>query len=276
MDGTDDLAIGVLTWRAPETLRQTLESHRAAGIDRLVSERVVFVQARGEDPRSVEIAREFGYRVEGSADNLGILGGIDALARCLRTPLVLFNENDFQIDAPPETVARELRMACSLVREDRADIVWLRSREHPGRPFVVREKTEQFHPPEGATRAARVAAALRRTARPDKARRMAARSIRFDADAPRAFPDLIEEPEPGWSMARSRWLSWSNNPCVLRRDLLLTLLDRAAGEDSTRRTNGFRNLEVELNSPWWRAQDLRIVQAPGIFTHDRIGDRGYA
>jgi len=154
--------------------------------------------------------------------------------------------------------------------------VLLRSRSHPGNPFSARKKAARFHPEDGASVAARLRAAGRRVLRPEKARRMAGRAIRFDAEAHRRHPAQIIEMAPGWLMTTSRWLPWTNNPCLLRRSLFLDLLDRAAAAETRRRVNGFKNFEIEVNGPWWRDQELRIVQGPGIFTHDRIGDRGYA
>lgn len=270
-----DIGLGILTWKAPETLRQTLESHRAVGLPDLVGERMVYVQEQQNDPQSVAIARDYGYRVEGGAENLGIFGGIDALIRRLHSPLVIFNENDFRATAPPDAVARELEAARGLILDNRADIVLLRSRAEPGAPFMGAQKTTAYHPGIGAPLPLRMKAAVRRLARPEKSRRMAARSIRTTPNAHQRFPRIVTALEPDWQMSTSRWVAWTNNPCLLRRSLFLQLLDRAASEPTSRRVNGRRNFEIELNSRWWRNQNFRIAQGPGIFTHDRIGYRGY-
>ena len=35
------------------------------------------------------------------------------------------------------------------------------------------------------------------------------------------------------------------------------------------------NIEIELNKAWWRNQNWKIVVSPGLFTHERLSDRGY-
>jgi hypothetical protein len=47
------LGIGVLSWKAPETLRVTLASHDAGGFADLFSERLVVLQESDPDSRAV-------------------------------------------------------------------------------------------------------------------------------------------------------------------------------------------------------------------------------
>ena len=35
------------------------------------------------------------------------------------------------------------------------------------------------------------------------------------------------------------------------------------------------NIEIEMNSSWWRKQDFELIVAPGLFTHNRLSYRGY-
>ncbi|MBB5515603.1 hypothetical protein FHS89_001615 [Rubricella aquisinus] len=263
------LGIGVLTWRSPANLDRTLQSHEAGGLWPLVDQRLVFVQEGDAD--SVAVARNAGYEVATSRENLGIFGGFQALGRAMRTDLILPNENDFQIITSPETTASELAHARSLIDTGQADIVMLRSRKEPGEPFF-QAKYHAFFPEGADTMTAR----LRRILRPFKARRMAARGIRLFEDAAQRAPFALQEIAPGWNMTTSRWQTWSNNPCLLRRDFFNDVIIAKADQTPTRRRiNGHKNLEMELNSRWWRAQAFRIAQGPGIFSHDRVGYRGY-
>ena len=36
-----------------------------------------------------------------------------------------------------------------------------------------------------------------------------------------------------------------------------------------------KNVEMELNIPWWRNKQFNVVVAPGLFTHNRLSHRGY-
>lgn len=268
MGGT--LGLGVLTWRSPKTLERTLVSHEAAGLWPLLNQRLVFVQEGDAD--SVSIARNAGYEVAVSQENLGIFGGFKAMGAAMRTDLIIPNENDFQaITAPQETV-KQLTFARELVDQARADIVMLRSRDEPGEPFF-QDKYHAYFPKNDT---AQMTARLRRMLRPLKTRRMAARSIRLFADAPTRAPFAVHEIAQGWAMTTSRWQTWSNNPCLLRREFFNDTLIAHADAAPVRRTiNGAKNFEIELNDRWWRTQAFKIAQGPGIYSHNRIGYRGY-
>ena len=51
--------------------------------------------------------------------------------------------------------------------------------------------------------------------------------------------------------------------------------DRAEYIQSKNYINGFKNIEIELNSLWWREKEFKIIMAPGLFKHNRLSYRGY-
>lgn len=266
--------IGILTWRATETLERTLLSHAEAELGIMAKEKVVFVQEG--DPEGVKIAKSNGYRVDTSDENLGILGGFEALARSMTSEFIIINENDFQVSANPEETKEQLETAYRLLNDGTAKIVLLRSRTTPGAPFALKVKHQQFHPPENAVLSTKLAAFARRTLRPQKARNLRARSIRFDENAHLIAPKEVTQIMPGWNLTTSRWQPWTNNPFMIERAFFLnTIIPFAKAAKTRRRTNGFKNLEVELNCNWWRESEFPIAQGPGLFTHNRIGYRGY-
>lgn len=268
------LGIGVLTWRAPETFQNTLASHSACNLASFVDERVAFVQEG--DPESVKIAEANGYRVETSAENLGILGGFEALGKTLNSEIIIINENDFPIAASADETQEELQTACELLKNGTAKIVMLRNRETPGEPFALPPKCRKYFPPRDAAIHQKLRATILRALRPDKARITRARTIRIDANAHLTAPNEVVEIKKGWNLTTSRWQPWTNNPIMISRDFFLgEIIAFANSSQTNRRTNGFKNLEVELNCDWWREREFPIAQGPGLFTHGRIGYRGY-
>ncbi|GAB5540140.1 MAG: hypothetical protein Salg2KO_22430 [Salibacteraceae bacterium] len=268
------LGIGVLTWRAPETLHNTLGSHAAAKIGDIVCERVVFVQEG--DIESVEIAKSGGYRVETSSKNLGILGGFEALGNAMRSEYLILNENDFPIVTDPSDTHDQLKTACELLKNETAKIVMLRSRQSPGVPFALPPKCRKYFPPDDATILEKARGIVLRTTRPKKARITRARMIRIDNNAHINAPNEVVEIKNGWNLTTSRWQPWTNNPIMIKRDFFLDVIIPFANDaNTTRRINGFKNFEVEMNCNWWRKQEFPIAQGPGLFTHGRIGYRGY-
>ena len=55
---------------------------------------------------------------------------------------------------------------------------------------------------------------------------------------------------------------------------MLELLDWAKAHPKRRTLNGFQVLEINLNSPWWRAQHFKVAVGEGLFTHARL-DGGF-
>lgn len=268
------IGIGVLTWRAPETFQRTLASHAAANVGEIVSERLAFVQEG--DPSSVSIAKKNGYRVETSEENLGILGGFEALGKALRSEFIVLNENDFPIIASADETRDELQMAHELLKDGTAKIVMLRSRREPGIPFALPPKCRKYFPPEDASVSERMLATILRTCRPGKARITRARTIRIDDNAHITAPNEVTKIKDGWNLTTSRWQPWTNNPIMIKRDFFLdVIIAHANAANTSRRINGFKNFEVEMNCDWWRDQEFPIAQGPGLFTHGRIGYRGY-
>jgi hypothetical protein len=204
------------------------------------------------------------------------LGGFDALASALQSDVVLITENEFPLIEPAEIAAPQINRAHDLVRSGDADVVLMRSRSNPGSPFDIGDKYPRFFPHEGASSSARFAASVRRIARPGKARRLLARSTCLRDDAATLAPFANTDLGDGFHLTSSQYLPWTNNPFMVRRSFLTdTILPFAKNAETSRRVNGFKNLEIELNCAWWRDNRFKIVHAPGLFTHGRVGDRGY-
>ncbi|MFT6072211.1 MAG: hypothetical protein ACJAXL_000746, partial [Alphaproteobacteria bacterium] len=91
------------------------------------------------------------------------------------------------------------------------------------------------------------------------------------------FPDAAPyHKEDDYYLVDSAYLPWTNQSILLRREFFLDIIIRYAEMAQTkRRINGFRNLEIEMNSDFWRQGHFKICVPKGLFTHRRIGDRGY-
>ena len=86
----------------------------------------------------------------------------------------------------------------------------------------------------------------------------------------------IKEISNGFYLVSSQVLNWANLAILVDRDKYLDIIIKKAEETKTNKNiNGFKNIEIELNSLWWRKQEFDIVIAPGLFTHNRLSYRGY-
>lgn len=268
------LGLGVLSWKAPETLARTLASHREGGLADIFSEQMVLLQQ--SDAASRAAAEEHGYTAVNLDENLGILGGFDALASAMSSDIVVITENDFALNEPADVATQQIARCAELLSSGQADIALLRSRANPGEPFHLGDKFLHYYPGSNAAISRRIAGLARRTLRPSKAKRLLGRSTLWRDDAPTIASFAYDDLGEGFHRTTSQFLTWTNNPFMVRRDFFTdTILDYAKRAKTSRRVNGFKNLEIELNCAWWREQAFKIVQAPGLFTHGRIGHRGY-
>jgi hypothetical protein len=266
--------LGILSWNAPETLAVTLQSHHDGGLPELFDERLVLLQE--SDPESRAVVDRFGYKACNLEDNVGILDGFEALAAAMKSDIALITENDFPLVESAETTLAQIARARELIETEEADIVLLRSRDKPGSPFDIGDKYPRYFPSDMASLVVRALAQGRRLLRPGKARRLRARATCITHDAPHIASFSTTDLGGGFHSTSSRYLPWTNNPFMLKRSFFLdTLLAFAKASPTRRRVNGFKNLEIELNCDWWRDSSFRIVHAPGLFTHGRVGDRGY-
>ena len=77
-------------------------------------------------------------------------------------------------------------------------------------------------------------------------------------------------------MVNSTILNWANLAILVDRDVYLEkIIKKAEQTKSKKHIIGFKNIEIELNSSWWRKQKFEILITPGLFTHKRLSFRGY-
>ena len=258
------LSVGVLSYRAPETLARTMESYKEGGLAECADECCVFFNAMTQTDE--EQCARYGWRCAGSPENLGLLGGMDALARTLTGDYLLMLQNDCPLVADASFTHRYLAEATALLASGQADIVRCRSRAHPGQGFADGKKFARYY-------GAGWRPALRRLLRPLKARRVIGRAPYAIADAERRFPAYIER-NGDFLIVDSSVINFTDQPFLISRPLMLRLLDWAKAHPKKRKLNGFQVMEINLNSRWWRAQHFKIAVGEGIFTHARL-DGGF-
>lgn len=258
------LSVGVLSWKAHDTLRKTLSSY--SHLLPLVDEAVVFFNSVSDEDR--RIAREFGFRDEGSSENLGILGGTLSLVRHLHGDIVMLLQNDNPVNVSPDMLAKRIASARSLIDGGIADIVRMRDRFDP--TFSDRMKYLRYWPDDGECDTMKLWA--RRVIRPFKALRMVGRasdvlrnpSIRH----PRVFTDV-----GGAFLSDSRYVNYSDQPLMVRRSLILELLEWAdLHKRGSRTLNGLAVPEIIINGAYWKRKRVRVAIADGVFAHARFDD----
>lgn len=256
------LGVGILSWGGLDSLRASLQSYAAADLFSLFDETLLFLPEMTAEGAAVANAFELPY--EGSAANLGILGGFKALASAMTSDVLLLLENDCPLIEPKAEAARQLGLARKAVGEGDVVVFRMRHVEKPGQKFAALPKYLRYHGPGRLP-------SLRRALRPQKARRLAGSAVYAEAAPEKRFPDLIERKPEGWLSVSAACLPWTNQSVVVRRDFYLgTIIAQAEARPSPRRVNGFPDIEKEWNAPQWRGSGWRIGVDRGLFTHERV------
>lgn len=221
------------------------------------------------------MAETAGLDFLGRKANVGIQAGMRWVAENLTNKYMLYLENDFLLTVPVDEAVSEMTRALTWIKSGRVDLVRLRSRFNPGEPLVAPEKYSAVYEPVDIDPRFRLQKMLvkanpwLRYLRPFKSRRAAARAAYVERAPERIFPKIFRRDDEGL-VTSSRYLNWTNNPVLIRRDLFLRLADYADAHPTHRLVNGFSDFERPLNCRWWRGQNLKIGLPGGIFTHQRI------
>ena len=251
------LSVGVLSYHAHETLARTLASYERGALASCAKESCIFFNEQTDE--DVRFARNYPvWRCAGASDNLGILGGTDALARTMTGDYLLMLQNDCPLVADAAFTSQYLAEALELLASGRAHVVRCRSRSCPGQGFADKKKFERFYGDGWRP-------FLRRVFRPIKARRTIGRAPYAIPDADSRFPSYITR-HGNFLIVDSEVMNFSDQPFLISRSLMLSLLDWAKKHPRGRP----QALEVCLNTSWWRDQHFKVAVGEGLFTHARM------
>jgi hypothetical protein len=271
-----DVTFAMLSWKAPATVAHTLASYRSADILDLFGHNRIHFNEIG--PADEAIARAFGFTISGTADNRGIFGGVDALARLTTTPYFLLVENDCPLDTDRAGLIAMMTSALADMATLDVPVFMMRSRGNPGEPFWRRARYErrfQIRWPLGSEdlQPRRPAHALIRAYEDRRRPSLRGSAIYAEVDPTLRHPGIIRRSPNGNWLTRSRYLQWSNCCFLAKTDFLRdVILDRVRNFPSSTTLNGHQDIEAALKERrWWRHINVAIGQSePGPFTHQRL------
>lgn len=235
------LGIGILSWGSHVTLENTLFSYKKNGLLNLADEiRIFFNKITSKD---IIIARKYNLEYIGASKNIGIGKAMKMLVNHSQCDYFLFLENDWVLVENEEITKRIIQSSIRLLKENIADVVRLRHRLKYGDPLC----TSVF-----------------------KDNEMKSPGYLFDCtywteEPENKFPQLISKlsiDNEDWFLASSKYGCFTNNPCMYKKDFLkANVLHFTFGDGVA--------LEDDIFS-WWREQDFKICQGPGLFKHTRL------
>jgi len=239
-----DLGIGILSWKKPITLDNTLRSYQQNGLLDLAKEVYVLIQEGGE--QEIEVVKKYNLPYITTTDNVGIGKGITMLTEKLTTEYYLFLENDWLLIEDATKTRKQIETAIENIKDGTIDCYRLRHRQNYGAPLCSLWLRGQ----EGAREYYHLMDCVHWYSDPD---------VRF--------PDKITSPiKPGRSgdldsfyIADSRYANHTNNPVIYKRKWYLEKLCPMYKGDG-------RANEMEVFY-WWSEQHFKVGQGDGLFKH---------
>jgi len=262
------LGMSILSWRGAASLEYALKTYQKEKLFSLFDERVIILP--DPDDAVIMTAEKYPLKRHVFKNNLGIAGGMRAAAEALSTDYILFLENDCPLIESYETAKQQLSLSLDVLETKAAFMARLRSRSEPGELFNTLDKYRRYWQPGLAPK-------LRRMLRPHKAKRLCGSAIYDGPNAHQKHPEYIQQYSPDHYIISPAAMPWTNQSILLRRqDFLDIIYPYVDAQPLSRAINGFHNIEIELNrSRFWTQSNYNIFCPPGLFTHKRLGDRGY-
>ena len=273
------IGVGVLSWKAHQTLEKSLQSYRDNGfLDMFDSKLIYFSDMVDADEA---IAKKYGWDYAGGP-NKGIAYGMKMMAEYLDTDYILLLQNDNPIVEDAEFAKKHIKEAVNLIETGKADMARMRHRWRVGEGFADVEKylryynarspSPQFIPTEHDLDSHPHTAwhrFINHILRPSNAQRFRGRSVFIEDHPETLYPDHIQR-EGDFLIIDSSVIDFTDQCLLISRQMWLDILiPYVESHPSGRLPNGFQAPEICINGKWWREQHFKILQGQGVFTHDR-------
>lgn len=238
-----NFSIGILSMRAPKTLRNTLQSYVDGGLFDICDDVIIYFNSVTQT--DLDIAEEFGItHILSSEDNIGIGKAFEQLVLAAKHDNICILEDDWVLIEDKETIKEVMIDSCDMLDTNQFDFIRLRHSENPGDPLYTRQFAEKeyksFEHLLDAIHWHGVTLAIR-------------------------FPDKIkyEDTEHTEFMyCDSYYGNHTNNPFMCTRKFYLDNIAPYSGVGNA--------LEGQIREPWRKAGYRVAHNIPGLFTHYRI------
>lgn len=132
----DLITISILSWKAPMTLKNTLDSYVKNNLFNNVKPSIYF-QERTDEMDA--LAKGYGIKdIMGTSENIGLIKVFHAMVMNTKTPYFIFAECDYELIHGETKTRQVLEDAIKLMTDENVDLVRLRDRKNPGWPNSAR------------------------------------------------------------------------------------------------------------------------------------------
>lgn len=233
-----DISVGVISWKSPKTIVNTLQSYKKNGLLDIVAEtRILFQEVNDYDRK---VGEYFKLQTLCFPNNIGIGGAFSFLADTTGSPYILLLENDWVLVEEADTIFSELQAGVHLLKSGKADMIKYRHRKLPGDPlWTLQYKSDEMRSPKHLFDC-----------------------VHWYDEPDKVYPDIIKkEGETGFYVCQSKWANHTNNPALFKTEFYLEKISPFSGSGV--------DLEGKIDG-WWQEQDFKVAHKNGLFTHYRL------
>ena len=256
------VSLVILTWKAPKTLKHTLEN--LVPLLDLFDEKIIVCQE--SDPEEIALAENHGFKPIALNTNVGIQYGMKQAFESCHNEQVLFMENDLVLKASREEAVRTLDAISNALAEGSAEFAKLRYL-----PESTKKSFKRFWRCRDGRPRRRLLGYLRyRTAN------LTASDVLHLDIAPGLKTEFLTDIGNGLYATTSEFSKWENRALLAKRSFFLgVLIPFAESHPTSRNVNGMPDLEHRINSranrDWWIDSRFKhLIACPGLFGHRRL------
>jgi hypothetical protein len=238
-----DLTLGILTYNAPKTLEKNLNRLFEKKVNCNLNEILLYINPSKFSEHNIEQAEKFNIKYKLASENKWIAPAFKWIVENSQSNTVLLLEDDFfLIEDDNEKIFNILNTSVSFLKENKTDVVRLRSRKNAGNPlysswFAGQEEKCMSH----------LAECVHWRDNPD-------------LDFPKHCQKISENPV--WYKFSSKNANFTNNPCIYRKNFYEEYIIPNYCLD-------FTDIETAA-TPWWSSQEFNVIAGDGLFCHDRL------
>ena len=247
-DDKINISLGLLSYNAPNTLKQTLQTYKDSGLLDISNDVFAVIQKSDKQDEEVKVCENYNIRFIKMPDNGKMASGFKAIYENAKNEIIVFLENDFVNYATKQESIDFFKNSINFIEHQNVDLIRARSRKNSGEPNNGRQLFSHIPPNEFVNHKYLADCA-------------------YWLDNPEViYPEKIQKLTPligndDWYTSSSKSCNWTNNALVTSKQFFKeAVLPHLSGSD---------NIEDSFTYIW-AEQDYKCVFGPGLFTHYRL------
>jgi hypothetical protein len=243
-----DISLGILSYNAPDTLKQTLQTYKESGLLDISNDVFAILQKSNKQDEESIVCENYNIRFIKMPDNGKMASGFKAIYENAKNEIVVFLENDFVNYSTKQESIDFFKNSINFIKHQNIDLIRARNRKNAGEPNIGIELFSKIPTNEF------------------KNHTCLSECIYWIDNPEIIYPEKIKKIKPligndDWYTSSSKSCNWTNNALVTSKTFFKeAVLPYIFGSD---------DIESSFGSIWAQ-QNYNCVFGPGLFTHYRL------